>query len=102
MNFLRLFTKRQNAKTDIVRQRGDTQFKVISDRVKISELEADMIINIACEELKNVTSRTGYVIAKRISEEVNRKKICTAYVNGGNDGKKWLIRVSNNPLEFID
>lgn len=47
-----------------------------------------------CDEMKKVTLYTGQIIAMRISEEVNRKKICTAYVNGRTDGKKWMIKVS--------
>lgn len=104
-NFWGFFTrgnKRKDEKTDIVRQVDDVQFKIMSDTVKVSILEADMIVKIICDEMKQVTLYTGNVIARRISEEVNRKKICTAYVNGGTDGKEWLIRVSNNPLEFID
>lgn len=103
--FLGLFTrgnKRKDEKTDIVRHVDDMQFQIMSDTIKVSASEADMIVNIICDEMKKVTLRTGYTIAKRISEEVNRKKIYTAHVNGGTDGKKWLIRVSNNPLEFID
>lgn len=104
-NFLSFFTtgnKRKDEKTDIVRQVDDVQFKIMSDTVKVSALEADMIVKIICDEMKQVKLYTGNVIARRISEEVNRKKICTAHVNGGTDGKKWLIRVSNYPLEFID
>ncbi len=105
-NFLRFFTKgnkRKDEKTDIVMQADDMKFKIVSDTIKVSELEADMIVKIICDEMKEVTLRTGYTIAQRISEEVNRKKICTAHVNdGGIDGKEWIIKVSNNPLEFID
>ncbi len=103
--FLGLFTrnsKRKDEKTNIVRQVDDIQFKIISNTVEVSEPEADMIVKIVCDELEKVTLYTGYIIAMRISEEVNRKKICTAHVNGGADGKKWLIKVSNNPHEFID
>ena len=74
----------------------------MSDTIKVSEIEADMIVKIIRDEMEKVTLHTGYTIAQRISEEVNRKKICTANVNGGTDGKEWLIKVSNNPLEFID
>ena len=105
INFLSFFTKdnkRKDEKTDIVMQVGDVQFKIISDTIKVSALEADMIVKIVCDEIKKVTLCTGNVIAQWILEEVNRKKICTAHVNGGVDGKDWLIIVSNNPLEFID
>lgn len=104
-NFLSFFTKgnkRKDEKTDIVMKVGDVQFKIMSDTIRVSKLEADMIVKIICDEMKKVTLYTGTVIAQRISEEVNRKKICTAHVNGGTDGKEWLIKVSNNPLEFID
>lgn len=104
-DFLGFFTranKRKDEKTDIVMQVDDMQFKIISDTIKVSALEADMIVKIIRDEMEKVTLYTGYTIAQRISEEVNRKKICTAYVNGGTDGKEWLIKVSNNPLEFID
>lgn len=105
INFLGFFTrgnKRKDEKTDIVRQVDDMQFKIVSDTIKVSEIEADMIVKIIRDEMEKVTLHTGYTIAQRISEEVNRKKICTANVNGGTDGKEWLIKVSNNPLEFID
>lgn len=104
-NFLSFFTKgnkRKDEKTDIVMKVRDVQFKIMSDTIKVSELEADMIVKIICDEMKKMTLYTGTIIAQRISEEVNREKICTAHVNGGTDGKEWLIRVSNNPLEFID
>ena len=104
-NFLGFFTKgnkREDEKTDIAKQVDNLQFKIMSDTVKVSDIEANMIVKIICEEMKKVTSYTGDVIARRIVEEVDRKKICKANVDGGIDGKEWLIKVSNNPLEFID
>ena len=104
-NFLGCFTRnqtRKNEETEIVEQVGDIQFKIVSDTVSISPLEADHIVKIVCDELEKVTLHTGQFIAMRITEEVNRKKICTAQVSRGTDGKEWLIKVSNNPLEFID
>ncbi|MCI8273459.1 MAG: hypothetical protein HFJ55_05200 [Clostridia bacterium] len=104
-NFFGIFTRnneRGNEKTEIVRQVNNIKFKIVSDTIGVSADEADMIIKIICDELKEVTSFTGKIIARRISEEVNRKKICTAHVNGGTDGKEWLIKVSDNPHEFND
>lgn len=105
-DFLGFFTKNKKRRdektgTNIARRIDDMQFKITSDTVEVSSLEADMIVNIIYDELEKLTMQTGYIIAKRISEEVNPKKICTADVNGGSDGKKWLIRVSHNPHEFI-
>lgn len=103
--FLGFFTrskKQDNERTDIVRQMDDMQFKIISNTVKVSAEEANKIIEIVLEELAKVTLYTGRVIAQRITEEVNKNKIFTAHVNGGDDGKNWLIQVSNNPREFID
>lgn len=101
LGFFTRANKRKDEKTDIVMHVDDMQFKIMSDTIKVSALEADMIVKIICDEMEKVTLYTGYTIAQRISEEVN-KKICTAHVNGGTDGKEWLIKVSNNPLEFID
>lgn len=104
-DFLGFFTKnkkRKNKKTNIVRQIENIQFKIMSDTIELSPVEADTIIKIICDELKEVTKQTGNIIAQRICEEVNSKKICTATVNGGTNGMKWLIKLSSNPLEFID
>lgn len=101
LSFLIKNNKRKE-RTNIAKQVDDIHFKIISDRIEISDSEADMIIKIICDELKNVTHHTGYVIAKRISEEVNKAKICAADVNGETDGKNWLIQISSYPLEFID
>lgn len=76
--------------------------KIISTGIDISANMADEIIDIICDELKRATINTGYNIAKRICEEVYQDQICTADVNGGTEGKKWVIKLSNNPLEFID
>lgn len=59
-------------------------------------------MKIICYEVRNLTLYTGFIIAKRIVAEVNPDKICSANVDGGKKGKKWLVKLSNNPLEFID
>lgn len=86
--------------TNIVKRVNDMKFHILSDTIKVSSAEADEIIKIICDELKDVTRHTGSIIAEKISA-VN-SKISATDVNGGTDGKEWLIKVSNNPLEFID
>lgn len=100
-NFSKKKRDRQHERTDIVKQVNGIHVKILSDTITLSDLEAGKIAQIICDELKK-GSRKGYIFAKRISEEVNREKICTADVKGGPDGKEWLIKVSNNPHEFID
>lgn len=102
LDFFRRRKKRKDEKKVIVMQVNHMQFKIMSDTIEVSKVEADMIVKIICDEMKEVISQTGYFIAQRIVEEVNGEKICTADVDGGTDGKEWLIKVSNNPLEFID
>lgn len=102
LGFFTRSKKQHNERTDMVRKVDDMQFKILSNTIQLSEREVDMIIKIVHEELTEVTRYTGYVIAQRISKEVNAKKIYTAHVNGGDDGKEWLIQVSNNPHEYID
>lgn len=104
-NFLGFFTrngKRANKEIVIARKVEDIEFKIVSDTIELFSYEADKIIKIICDELKEVSSRTGQIIAQRICEEVNSKKICSASVDGGTEGKAWTIILSNNPLEFIN
>ena len=86
--------------TNIVRRVKGMKIHIISDTIKISNAEADEITKIICDELQDVTGHTGLIIAGKISA-VN-SKISATDVNGGTDGKEWFIKVSNNPLEFID
>lgn len=79
----------------------DICIKIVSDTIKVSGTVARKIEEIVREELCQViTLKTGYFIARRIVYEVD-KKICAVDVDGGSDGKNWLIKVSSNPLEFI-
>ena len=54
------------------------------------------------KELKRFEKLNLEYPSKRIVAEVNPDKICSANVDGGKKGKKWLVKLSNTPLEFID
>jgi hypothetical protein len=94
--------KQEEEKTDITMRVEDMMFHIISDTVKLSKNEAEAIVKIIrSETVETRSKRCGYIVAQRICEEINQK-ICTADVDGGKDGKEWLIKISSNPLEFID
>lgn len=99
--FRRKPKEKERMNTAIVKMAGDRKFEIMSDTVQISDDEANKIVEIVCSELnKTLTHITGYTIARRIGEEISPDKICATSVNGGTDGKEWLIKLSNNPLEF--
>ena len=92
---------RKEVSTDIEKKIGDIKFKIVSNSVEILDYETDIIVNIVFDELRRVKSNTGQIIAKRITKMLSNK-ICATCVDGGSDGKSWLIKVSNNYLEFSD
>ena len=107
--FFGFFKKSRQTKTNeitneisLVRHSEDIQVEIRSDTIDISTDEADRILEIICDEVRNPTHKTAFIIAKRIVMEGNSEKICTAKVEGGTTGKNWLVNLSHNPLEFID
>lgn len=104
-DFFGIFRKRNVKKGAAVeRQVGNLSFTILPTGTitTISEEEVSNIVKITQEELKRGMKNIGYNIAVRIVEESLNPEFCAAYVDGGNDGTKWLIKLSNNPLEFID
>ncbi len=101
-DFLRFFKRKKGVGTNITIQIGDMKFRILSEKVEISAHEVDAIIHIVLNVLETGTNQPGYLIARRIVEEVNPSKICTAKVDGGESGIDWLIQLANHPLEFID
>lgn len=65
----------------------------------IPEDEVQHIMDIICNELKNEIDGIGYRIAKRIVTE-NHSGFCAARVDGGEDGKHWLVELATDPLYF--
>ena len=99
-NLLNFFKRRNSLKetTDIEKQVDDMRIKIVSDTIKISESEADIIVRIVCDEMKKDTLHTGSIIAQLIAEKI--KNISAVQVES-DDGKEWLIKASNNPLSLL-
>lgn len=107
---LRILKKRRkqkcgkgDKKTKIKRTIDGISFTILfTGTITNIEAEVDNIVKVVQEELKNVDNGTGSRIARRVVEKSVNPEICTAQVDGGDNGTEWLIELSNNPLEFID
>ncbi len=60
---------KERTNTNIVKTRDGMTFIIKSDTISISASQADLIVEIICEELKKKSH--GQIIAMRIGQEVN-------------------------------
>lgn len=88
--------KKKNLTSYVFEKRDDLIFEISSDGdINITPELMERIIEIICDEIKEVKDSTGYIIAQRICE--SKEAIHRVDVDGGN-GKNWKIKLSSFPF----